>query len=423
MRIPAKQHVKRSSRAPLEALTLVSLAFGTVTACSNLLDVELPTKVSAEALDDPALAQALVNSAVGEFECAFANYVPATGELTDELRHSSGWLAMTIWDERKVTQDNDNGTCNQAIGHAVYTPLHKARFAAEDTKRRLEAWTDAQVPDRAKRIATVTAYAGYARILLGEAFCEMAIDVGPKMNRAEVLQTAEPLLGDAITKANAAGLVDIERMARVGRARVRLNLGNKAGAKQDALLVPPGFKQTAKYSSADRYRYNWVYQHNYIDAFISVSNEFVDVKFGGVPDRRVQVVASPIKGHNLSDIWRQTKYTGSTSPITIASWEEAQLIIAEVDLGQSAVNIINGLHDAVGLPHYVPNNVADNAEILKQVIQERSRQLFLEGHRLNDFLRHGLPFATGPSPYTGVVYGPTTCLPLPRSETSGNPNF
>jgi len=417
------RHSSQSWRSSLKAILAASLGCGLMPACSNLLDVDLPTKVSADALEDPALAQALVNSAIGEFECAFANYVPATGELTDELRHSSGWLVMTVWDERKINEDADNGTCNRAIGHGVYIPLQKARFSAEDTRRRLEAWTDAQVADRAKKIATVTAYAGYARTFLGEAFCEMAIDVGPKMTPAEVLQSAEQLFGDAITQANAAGLPDIANMARVGRARVRLNLGNKAGARQDALLVPAGFRKSANYSAADLYRYNWTYQHNYIDAFISVSNEFLNVKFGGVPDPRVKAVLSSSKAHNLSDLWLQTNYTSPTSPIAIASWEEAQLIIAEVDLGQNAVNIINALHTAVGLPPYAPTNVGDNAEILRQVIEERSRQLYLEGHRLNDFLRHKIPFATGPSPYTGVVYGPTTCLPLPRSEKSGNPNL
>jgi starch-binding outer membrane protein, SusD/RagB family len=423
MRTIAKRWVRERGGSRLRAL-IVAFFIGVVCgACEGLLDVESPTRVGAETLEDPAVAQTLVNSAIGEFECAFAQFVAATGELTDELRHSSAWLAMTVWDHRQIDQDRDVALCNLAIGHSVYTPLQKARFSAEDAKRRLEGWTDAQVPERMLKIATVAAYAGYARTLLGEAFCEMAIDLGPLVTPTEVLQSAEQRFTEAITAARTASSSEFENMAMVGRARVRLDLGDKAGARADAQAIPQGFKKTTTHSSADQYRYNRIYQHNYVDAFISVSNEFLNLQFGGVPDPRVRVVPAPIKGHDLSDIHWQTKYTSLGSPITIASWEEAQLIIAEVDLGQSAVDVINTLHAAVGLPPYVPNNVNDNAEILGQVIQERSRQLYLEGHRLNDFLRHNLPFATGQSPYDGVTYGATTCLPLPRAERSGNPNL
>jgi hypothetical protein len=411
-----------SKRSYARALAISFVVLGSAWACKGLLDVSLPTKVSAEALDNPALAQTLVNSAIGEFECAFSNFVPATGEATDELRHSSGWLVFTLWDERKINADNSSQLCNATIGHGIFIPMQKARYAAESALERIKGWKDADVPDRAKHIATLTAYAAYARTFLSEVFCQMSFDVGPILTPAQGLATAETMFTEAIAAAKAAGSTEYENMALVGRARVRIQLGNKAGAKADALLVPKGFKKVASFSTADPYRYNWTYHQNYIDANISVSDEFRNLTFGGVPDPRVRVVDSPIKGHNQSTIYRQTKYT-SHSPITIASWEEAQLIIAEADLGQPAVDIINALHLAAGIPAYTPANVNNNAEILAQVIQERSRQLFLEGHRMSDFLHFNLPFATGNSPYTGVTYGTTTCFPLVRAEQSSNPNY
>lgn len=420
MRIVAPKGTTPWKRTYLCAVSFLILA--SVVSCKGLLDVSLPTKVNADALDNPALAPTLVNSAIGEFECAFSNFVPATGEATDELRHSSGWLVYTLWDERKINADNSSQLCNVSTGHGIYIPMQKARYAAESARDRLKSWSDADVPDRATKIAALTAYAAYSRTLLSEVFCQIAFDVGPVLTPAQGLATAETEFTQAIAAAKVAGSTDIENMSLVGRARVRIQLGNKAGAKADALLVPKGYKKVANYSAADLYRYNWTYQANYIDGNISISDEFRDVKFGGVPDPRVLVVTSPIKGHNQSTIYRQTKYTAQTSPITIASWEEAQLIIAEADLGQSAVDIINALHTAVGLPAFVPTSVSNGKEILDQVIQERSRQLFLEGHRMSDFLHFGLPFATGNSPYTGVTYGTTTCFPMVRAELSANPN-
>jgi hypothetical protein len=56
------------------------------------------------------------------------------------------------------------------------------------------------------------------------------------------------------------------------------------------------------------------------------------------------------------------------------------------------------------------------------VLEERRRQLFLEGHRLNDMLRHDLPFPTGEN-HKGQAWGPITCMPLPDQERLNNPNI
>jgi hypothetical protein len=410
---------------------IMIVALGTLSsACEHLLDVELPTKVAAENLADPALAQVLVNSAIGEFECAFSQYVAASGQLTDELRHSSAWLVMTEWDHRKIYKDRDIAECNGNFGYGVFTPLQKARVSAESAKTRLQGWDDSEVAGRAEKIATVAVYGAFTRIILGEAFCEMTIDVGPIMTPAAVLQSAEAALTEAISLADAAGRSDLVAAARVGRARTRLNLGDKSGARSDAAAVPAGFVFNANYSQADIYRYNRIYQHNWIDGFISP--ESVDANgrptldgdsptFGGVVDPRVRSTPAGI-GQDGSPLRHIEKYSSWTSPIAIAKYAEARLIIAEVDLGQSAVDIINTLHAAAGLPPYVPANVADGAEILKHVLQERNRELYLEGHRLNDLLRHGIPFAEGKHPYDGNTYGTTTCIELPRRETDANPN-
>ncbi len=62
------------------------------------------------------------------------------------------------------------------------------------------------------------------------------------------------------------------------------------------------------------------------------------------------------------------------------------------------------------------------AEIQAEVLEARRRGLYLEGHRLNDMLRHGLEFDTGLN-HKGVPYGNTTCLPLPEAEILSNPNI
>ena len=65
------------------------------------------------------------------------------------------------------------------------------------------------------------------------------------------------------------------------------------------------------------------------------------------------------------------------------------------------------------------------AQVLAQIVEERRRELFLEGHRLGDLRRYGLPIlpAAGTPFLSGGVYGSQTCFPLPDVERINNPNI
>ncbi|MGH7129873.1 MAG: RagB/SusD family nutrient uptake outer membrane protein, partial [Planctomycetaceae bacterium] len=85
--------------------------------------------------------------------------------------------------------------------------------------------------------------------------------------------------------------------------------------------------------------------------------------------------------------------------------------------------LINALHDASGLP---PFSSSDPQEIMDHIIQERSRQLFLTGHRVYDINRFDLPLIPAPGteyPIKGGVYGDVRCMELPEVESVNNPNI
>lgn len=144
-------------------------------------------------------------------------------------------------------------TC-KALG--VYTPLSTARWSADNVLGKLERWTDAQVPNRMRLIATAAASAGYSYLLLGEGFCSCAIAVGPELSAQDMFARAEAKFTRAIEAARAAGDNDILNMAYVGRARTRLNLGKKAEAAADARAVPAGFVKNATASALNARRRN-----------------------------------------------------------------------------------------------------------------------------------------------------------------------
>ncbi len=421
----AKRNDPRSGRTPRRKGT-AALALGALLlssgGCGRLLDVEIPGSVQDSDLDNPALASTLYFSALGSFECAYGNYVATVGVLTEEYIVSSAWLNDNIWGWRGVETKQAAGTCSNnraASGFGAYTPLQQARFLSEDVARRLEAFDDADVPNRAHMLAGLKAYAGYSYTLLGEGFCEMAIDEGPLMQPDEVLQVAETYFTDGIARAQEVGDEDLRLLSLMGRARVRLDLGRAAEAAADAAGIPEGWSYDATYSSIQGDRENRVYNVTIRNSYLSVAAAYRDLEVGGEPDPRVQPQNTNAFGHDgTTPQWNQLKYGSAASPIHLASWEEAQLIIAEAKGGAEAVAAINRLRAAQGIAPLENPNVAD---MLPTVLEERRRQLFSEGHRLNDMLRHGIPFPTGTN-HKGQTYGPTTCIWLPDQERNNNPN-
>ena len=102
----------------------------------------------------------------------------------------------------------------------------------------------------------------------------------------------------------------------------------------------------------------------------------------------------------------------------------------------TARDIINERHALAVIPGFDPEETAAQAEMITQVIEERRRELFIEGgHRLNDMLRfrgtpYEIPFLGEPGSIhpngmdqTNSPYGSATCYPLPAVETLGNPNI
>jgi hypothetical protein len=256
--------------------------------------------------------------------------------------------------------------------------------------------------------------------------CSIAIDLGPELTRQGAFEAAESRFGKAITNAQSAGNTSILNMALVGRARARLNLANLAGAQTDAALVPPGFVKNATYDATPVRRYNHIYNHNVRAGNTVIQDEFRSLTVEGVPDTRV-----PTKDLGMNTLgvvqrpwWIQTKYTALDTPIPIARYAEAQLIVAEARGGQAAVDIVNTLRAGHSLPPYTGGTGA--AQVRDLIIQERSRELFLESHHLGDVLRYDLPFhpAAGTVfPYIGGLYGDVTCFPLPLRERQNNPNI
>jgi starch-binding outer membrane protein, SusD/RagB family len=433
-----------AKRAAPAGILMLAATLGACDALDRALEVETPALIDANDMNHPQNAGLLVSGAIGDFDCAFGAYIVNSGLLGNELRDASVTAARFSLDARTIDDSSPYGT-NGCTGNPPgnYTPLAVAMWTSNDALRKLEGWSDAEVAPanaagpaaaafRSSLIAQAAAYSGYSHVLMGEGFCSAVItELGPEVQAAAAFEAAVARFTQAIAAATAANNADIRNMALLGRARAQLNLNRPAAAAADARAVlasSPRYVRNATASAASARRWNRV-ADEFFGGRITIDPSYYDLTVGGVPDTRVRVINTNTNGHDgatrvhvVAKFGESRSADHRTRPLPIASWREAQLIIAEAEGGQEAVDRINVLRAFHNLPAYTGGTAA---QILQQVIQERARELYLEGHHLNDLRRFNIAStpAAGTSYRQGGSYGDVRCFPLPAVEKNNNPNF
>ena len=340
------------------------------------------------------------------------------------------------YDRRTLTSNASygTGTCGSNQQPPIYTPLSTARGSADTVLAKLQGWTDAQMPtgvNRTKLIGQAAAYAGYSLVLLGEGMCSAAINVGPELTPAQIFAEAKLRFDLAITSATTAADQTTLNFATLGRARTLLDLGQAAAAAADAAKIPTGFVVTSSADAINPRRLNQVFYSINQSAFSTVDASFRGLTINGAPDPRVAVTNTGLTGTvATAQIWTVDKYSALATAMPIARWAEAQFIIADAKLAANdipgAVAAINAVRASrTGVPAYDATGQTA-AQVLAQLVEDRRRELFLEGHRLGDLRRYNLPIqpAAGTTyPASSGTYGAQACFPLPDVERINNPNI
>jgi starch-binding outer membrane protein, SusD/RagB family len=431
-----------AQRGRLLAAVLGTAIVTVGSACGDIFSLkqENPGQLSTSTLYVPANAQLLTNGAISDFECAFSRYVVASGLLMDEL--ISAIASSNNYDyERRTLPSNapyGTGSCTSNQSPGVYTTLSTARTTTDTALARMEGWTDAEVAGRQRLIGRLAAYAGYSLVLLGEGMCAAAINVGPEMTPPQLFAEAVLRFDKAIAAGTAINNDTIVNFARLGRARALLDAGQVAAAGTEAALVSATFANGTPFAivtSADAVnprRQNLVFSHTGQNSYSSIGPSFRDVLLpNGQPDPRVATTNTTRPGTAPGVIvWTANKHGALGTNMPVAKYAEAQLIVAEAraaagDLAGAQTAINNARNTRSGMPQYDATGQTQ-AQVRDQIIEERRRELFLEGHRLGDTRRYNLPLnpATG-SAYTtgGGTYGDQRCFALPDVERINNPNI
>ena len=437
-----RARVNRLGRACIVLATLAGTAF--LSACEDFLRADNPSAIEVPQLDDSTQIGLLVNGVIGEFQPQFSEGAFWHAMFTDETRNHHSFFENPQLDRRDISPDN--GT------YAVffYNPLHRARFMADTVAARIRALKGAEAASDA-RLARVLTYAGYTYVLLAETQCEIPINASVPFTPAEIFDRALQKFDSAIAIATAARAAaapasaalrtadSLLNFARVGAARAALNLNDKTSALGYANAVLASdtnfvFRSIHSINSPRETNRMW----NFMTAEVWVSLDGTpflamagdpriprpDTTQGVVDGTRRFVPNAPLALSTYNGTPQGGEFDRAAHT-RIASALEARYIWAEAT-GPTAETIAwletrRNIAPAGTTP-------TDAANFLANLRDQRSRDLYLDFHRLGDLRRykefHGVDlFQSGPYPgsTTGEQYGTQECMPLTRAELNAQP--
>jgi hypothetical protein len=428
----------------LSTVSLVVLAAG----CSSLLDVKNPNNVNQDDLNNPAAAAALANGALSATARALGNVLTPYSEATDELTWIGSRDAWSDLDQGYLT-----GITNEFVD-AAFPQVAQSRWLSDEAIKRLRGFdADGKLEDR-NLLARSYLYGAIAYTTIGDMFDDFPIGsdrttaaapLGPS-NMAQVYDTAVVYATRGIAIAQATGDADLELQLTAMRARAQHAKGvwQKLNPFSAATLANPLVNDPAAVADATAALAlavgtpDWKYQFGYSSETVSTGigfevNQRLESRFGDlyiVPTADNKRVASillqdpinnvpdPVLTSTINDFVTGVQY-GS---LTVLSSREMYLILAEARLAQNdstgAATFINSIRALDGLTPYNPLNAAHpRARAMYQ--HERRVNLFLQGRRLADEYRFGVPADKWPANAEAVLQ-PGTVFPITNTEILAN---
>lgn len=437
------------------ACSIVGLAVVLSSAgCSldEMLQVEDPDVATPGSLDNLQALPAVLAGAKSEFQVAYSGSTGAEGQINlsgmfaDELLNAESFPTRIEVDQRNVRVDN-------ATAQGLFRQLARARASAEFAAGKFEKF-DPGTEGHSEALSLN----GYAVILFGENYCA-GVPFSRVTESGETIYgeplTTEQMFDTAIAKFDdalgfAGGNEDLEKLARVGKARAQLALGLFAEAAA-TIGGPAGVDDEFIYLV--EHSENSGREQNGVFVFMAISERWTvsdNEGINGLPyrsdnDPRVPYRRSPatdVGFDNFTPQFDQMKYPDRGADVPLATGLEARLIEAEADL-RNGDNVgwlatLNALRASP--PSYTGVDAGDLGALADPGtpaarenlhFKERAYWLWLTSHRLGDLRRmvkfygraQSAVFPTGPYPRSNIggQYGSDVNLPLPIDE-GNNPN-
>lgn len=423
-----KRKTYMSARLPVGLVMAAAVA---VAGC----DVTNPGKVLDDDLNQETALRVVVNGLGGDMTLAHRHFGWNMNVLTGDMSGSSAYKSrVQHWQGRPDEEDAED-----------YNSLYAVVNIAD---RAIERVNEVLGGDAATSPIAAEAYmwAGWANRYAGDAFCQAVIDGGEPQPRTVYHERAIEYFTEAINIASTAGTEETLLASYGGRAHSRMQLGNWAGALEDAGQVPDGFSFDIKMDAGSGREWNEIHYENQQRTNLNTRWTWFDWYGNEFDDDRVDfftregVTAADGSGLQLM----HTKYTTKSHDINAVTGSEMRLLEAEYQITQTGdweagLAIVNDVRTAAGLDPWEAANQDEAFEALKM---ERAIELWLESRRGGDLWRWGNTAAgdpilakmyeqtPAPAEYPGGAGGLLVpqdqreiCFPLSITIKSTNPNL
>ena len=456
----------------LAAVTGALTGASAMSACEQFLTADNPAAIPVDRLSDTSLVDLMANSAIASMQGPnLFWHIWMGGIFTDELVNLHVFAEEGLWDQRRVSLTG--ATYNGAF---LYAPIARARWLADSVAGRIRevygtAYGDSALHD--VRLARTYALAGYNLILLAEDFCEAPLSTSEARysrpySSSELFAFAEQRFDSAIKIAAAAKTANsavntaaglrwtraadtVRNLAYVGMARAALGRGDKVKAAASARQVvslggPNEFEYRAYYNSNTTLGLQNLMAERLSGGAGATAGTISNTPFISLDDARVPHPINATTGAPLAEAAQSGNWVVPNSPpsfstfdgtkigadatygtsIRTASRLEALYIIAEAE-GPTAENIAFVESRRVAFPSSTARDPVTAANFQQSLKTQRSRDFYLDGHRLGDLRRYEKQqnidlWPKGAYPRaTNVVYGDQKCWPLTQAEVTNNP--
>jgi hypothetical protein len=395
--------------------------------CDSFVEVNNPNTLEAEAIDPERDGPLLSRSVYQSFITDWGNdggFTVLVAWFTNEARVGDTFPTRNSIGRRDVVDgvshlNNDWGDIHDNIQFA-----RTVAAAIEPAGNTVD-------------LARVWWVSGFSILSMAENFCEGTIAASNteprgRMTVAALLDSAIIDLTKARTVAQAstgAEATALAMSAQVGIARAHLQAGRAADAAAAAAQVPDDFVYELWHLDDPNNRALGNYVWSFSEARISlvVGPEFRAMADAGDP-RISYVDEGRLSQDGILQFFRQNKYKSYADNERFASGLEARYIEVEANMNPAAMLAFINERRAVG--NQTPINTTDINELLSELMEQKTRDFWLEGRRLADWRRLGdhVPYIIPPgeNTYYKDNLGPVravTCWSVPQAEKDNNPNW
>lgn len=398
--------------------------------CDDFLEVTNPNQLEAESIEPERDARMLSQSVYQSFVTAY------NGSTSGE-----GIPLMTAWFTNEARVGDTFPTRNDIGRRDVPYSNGHIRDLWNDTHENIQfaRTTAASIEAAGNTVDLARAWfvSGFSILQMAETFCRGTIAESTLVPRG--VMTTNQLLDSAIvdlqraqTVARAAGgaeAADLDLAAQVGIARAHLQAGRRGEAAAAAAAVPDNFTYILLHMDdpSSRSLGNQIWGFSEARISLVVGPEFRAMADAGDP-RIAYVDMGRVAQDGVLQFYRQDKVTNWGDPTRFASGLEAQYIELEANANPGAMLAFINQRRAVG--NQDPIATLDPDALLRELLEQKARDFWLEGKRMADFRRNPnhVPYIIQPGDdtYYKEGLGPVRdemCFPLPRDEIDNNPEI